>query len=253
MKNNNIFKLLNNRLNWFIKNKSSEWKLWNKQFPFKIKRFKKHFWTNLDTIYYVDFLSIYIDNKEKFLPTIPISIRNYQKDSIVEIKIDNGYSSIKYSNNSKLDSEYKLLRNCIYGGPFNNLPEIIPFKTIKKMLFEIFGVVINENEMTILTDEERRNLEMKSKTQKEKMNIKDKYIRNVLRSARELADSVIAGQYNIPKEMIYAINGVTDSVCECEAHFSDYPKMSKKYLDFRNNQRKSREDKIRGMCCFDRY
>ena len=91
------------------------------------------------------------------------------------------------------------------------------------------------------------------KNKKEKMNITDKYIRNVLRTARELEDSIIAGEYNIPKEMIYSINNLADAVNECLTHFTDYPKMSKKYVNFKNNQRKIRKVKVRLMSLYDRY
>ena len=91
---NPIFKLLNDRLDEYVNKKPLEWKEWCDQYGLRIKK-----WRQTDT----EYLSLHADKLKNTLvdPVVPISIRNHHNDIeyAIEIKIDNGYSSIKYGNN----------------------------------------------------------------------------------------------------------------------------------------------------------
>ena len=144
-----IFKLLNDRLDEYVTKKPLEWKEWCDQYALRIKK-----WRQTDT----EYLSLHADKLKNNVidPVVPISIRNHHNDIeyAIEIKIDNGYSSIKYINNSNglSNTDYILYRSYSQGGSFNSLPQTIPYNTIRRMLFEIFGVISNDtNKMTIMT------------------------------------------------------------------------------------------------------
>lgn len=73
----------------------------------------------------------------------------------------------------------------------------------------------------------------------------------VFRRACDVVDSVIAGNYDIPKEMIYAINYLQDAVYDklnSDKNNSSIVKhLSPDYVKFRDNARKEREEKFRNL------
>ena len=72
-----------------------------------------------------------------------------------------------------------------------------------------------------------------------------KKIINVLKWARAVQDSIIAGDYNIPKEMTYAINNLQDSVYDAlNDKTLKYPELPEDYVEFKNKMIKEREDKL---------
>ena len=85
---------------------------------------------------------------------------------------------------------------------------------------------------------------MKNKKTKKKIVIKDKKILNILRWAAAVKDSIIAGTYNIPKEMTYSINNLQDAVSEVRYYYDNYPELPPEYIKFRDEQHRLREEAV---------
>jgi len=68
---------------------------------------------------------------------------------------------------------------------------------------------------------------------------------NVIVWARAVQDSIIAGNYNIPKEMIYAINNLQDAVNVLRK--KQEIELPKDYVEFRDQQIAERKNRVMGL------
>ncbi len=90
---------------------------------------------------------------------------------------------------------------------------------------------------------------MNQKTKSRLKNV-DVPLLEVLSWARAVEDSIIAGDYNIPKEMTYAINNIQDSVHKALNLYSNYPNLPSDYVTFKKKQVDEREKRIKELFTF---
>ena len=82
----------------------------------------------------------------------------------------------------------------------------------------------------------------KTKTGTRKLRVTEP-VKDILSWARAVQDSIIAGNYNIPNEMTFAINKLQDVVCNALRVYSNYPELPESYVEKRDKERKMRDFK----------